>query len=237
MAVHLHVLKVDDVNASRHFFNLHLRRAPTVLRPINVQNKAPFCRVGLFRHVVDEALAVKFLVFKAVVVVMQLHARVVQLVGSGAEILQKRAHTFQRARVFLRHHADAHVVRTENAVVLNHLFGVLQNELRVRMRNDDGKPVFIANLADDMRVNVAERGDLQGLVADVMQLFRRLSKIGFVLRIVADGEALCTDDHEKFLPKVRLYAGVRGETAVHRDCDAGHKTGRVIVDEEAQCAE
>lgn len=128
-------------------------------------------------------------------------------------------------------------VRTENAVVLNHLFDVLQNELRVRMRNDDGKPVFIANLADDMRVNVAERRDLQGLVADVVQLFRRLSKVGFVLRIVADGEALCTDDHEKFLPKVRLYAGVRGETAVHRDCDAGHKTGRVIVDEEAQCAE
>ena len=47
-----------------------------------------------------------------------------------------------------------------------------------------------------MRVNVAKRRDLQGLVADVVQLFRRLSKIGFVLRIVADGEALCTDDHE-----------------------------------------
>jgi|GEM_PF-950277 len=79
-----------------------------------------------------------------------------------------------------------------------------------------------------MRVNVAKRRDLQSLVADVVQLFRRLSKVGFVLRIVADGEALCTDDHEKFLPKVRVYAGVRGEPAVHRDRDAGHKTGRVI---------
>ena len=188
----------------RKALDLARRRAAAELRPVHVENEAPFFGVGFLGHPVDQALVFELLVLKAVVVVVQLHAGVVQLVGRRGEVGQKRAHALERAGVFLRHHADADVLAAHDAVVFDDLLGVFEDELRVCMRDNDLEVVFVADRADDARVDVAERGDLQCLEADVMQLFRRHAEVGLVLCKIADRKALCADNHRK-----RPFCGVR----------------------------
>ena len=129
--VHFHVLEVDHVDAARKALDLARRRAAAELRPVHVEDEAPFSgsvssAIQSIRHLFSELL-----VLKAVVVVVQLHAGVVQLVGRRGEVGQKRAHALERAGVFLRHHADADVLAAHDAVVFDDLLGVFEDELRV----------------------------------------------------------------------------------------------------------
>ena len=90
---------------------------------------------------------------------------------------------------------ESDVLAAEDLMILNDLLGLLQDQLGGGVCNDDGKAVFITDLADDMRIHGTKAGNLQGLEANVMQFLGGHTKIGLVLCKIADGKALCTNNH------------------------------------------